>query len=113
MSALRQLLDFADALGLDLVQGFAAGQPHVVHALGVGDPQAAALTSSQQQRPHAALGDLQQSWPVKGSLSECTLLLHQENLLQLTQNKQPVDLVTLAVLMFDSLQLLRALSGGQ
>lgn len=65
MSALGQLLDFADALRLDLVQGFAAGQPHVVHPLGVGDPQAAALTSSQQQRSHSALGDLQQSWPHK------------------------------------------------
>lgn len=62
MPAPRQLLDLADALGLDLVQGLPAGQAHVVHALGVGDPQPGPLASSQEQRPDPVLGDVQQAF---------------------------------------------------
>lgn len=92
MSALGQLLDFVDPLRLDLVQGFTAGQPDIIHPLGVGDPQTAALTSSQQQRPHSALGNLQQSWPDKtvtyGKINVLYILQHCMNQAFLQQKQK-------------------------
>lgn len=50
-----ELLHFADPFCLDLIQGFATGQSHIVHALGVAHSQAGSLSSSQQQHCHFVL----------------------------------------------------------
>lgn len=57
---LRQLLQPPQALGLQVEEALSGGQPHVAHALGVGDAQPGSLPSGQQQRAHAARRDLRQ-----------------------------------------------------
>lgn len=57
----RELLHFADSFCLDLIQGLATGQPHVVHALGIAHSQASSLSSSQEQHCHLVLRDLMQA----------------------------------------------------
>lgn len=57
-----QLLYPPDPFCLQLVQGLLAGQPHLIHALGVGDTQASALTTGQQQNGHLVQGNLSETW---------------------------------------------------
>lgn len=58
MALASQLLHPPDAFRLQLVQGLLAGQPHIIHALGVGDTQPSALPASQQQDCHLVQGNL-------------------------------------------------------
>lgn len=60
-SALCQLLDLQDPLGLDLVQRLPARQPDVEHPFGVSDPEPSPLTSGQEQNRDPTPGDLQES----------------------------------------------------
>lgn len=62
MAIASQRLHPADPLCLQLVQGLPAGQPHLIHALGVGHTQASALPTSQQQHGHLVQGDLVETW---------------------------------------------------
>lgn len=57
-----QLFNAADPLCLQLVQGLLAGQPYLIHALGVGDAQASALPTGQQQDSHLVQSNLSETW---------------------------------------------------
>lgn len=57
-----QLLDTPDPLCLQLVQGLVAGQPNLIHALGVGDTQASALPTGQQQDSYLVQSNLSETW---------------------------------------------------
>lgn len=58
----RQLLHPPNPLCLQLVQTLLAGEPHAIHALGVGHTQASALPASQQQHGHLVQCDLAETW---------------------------------------------------
>ena len=57
-----QLLHPPNPLCLQLIQSLLAGQPHLIHALGVGHTQACALPTRQQQDGHLVQGDLAETW---------------------------------------------------
>lgn len=61
-SQASQLLNTPDTLCLQLVQGLLAGQPNLIHALGVGDAQASALPTGQQQDSHLVQSNLSETW---------------------------------------------------
>lgn len=60
-SLASQLLNTLDTLCLQLVQGLLAGQPNLIHALGVGDAQASALPTGQQQDSHLVQSNLSET----------------------------------------------------
>lgn len=55
MLLISELLQLQDAFSLDLKEGFVGWQAHVVHALGIRDPQPGSLAPSQQQDSHFTL----------------------------------------------------------
>lgn len=61
-SLTSQLLNTPDPLCLQLVQGLLAGQSYLIHAFGVGDTQASALPTGQQQDSHLVQSNLSESW---------------------------------------------------
>lgn len=61
-SLASQLLNTPDPLCLQLVQGLLAGQPNLIHALGVGDAQASALPTGQQQDSYLVQRNLSETW---------------------------------------------------
>lgn len=58
MSFFSQLLQFQDALCLDLEQGFVGQQTNIIHSLGVGDTQSRPLPTSQEENSYFVLRNL-------------------------------------------------------
>lgn len=70
MFAVCQLLDFANAFCLDLIQSFATRQPNIVHSFRVLNTKTGPLTTSQEQDSNTVLRDFQQPcyWEEKKKL---------------------------------------------
>lgn len=92
MLCIRQLLYFADALCLDLIQSFAARETHIVHPFGVWNPKTGPLATSQQQHSHSVLGNLQK--PCKRTIPEETKqsLQHHDRAQTNQRNKVDTDI---------------------
>ena len=60
MFQICQILYFANAFRLDLVESFPTWEPYIEHSFGVWDTKSRALTTGQKQNSNSILWDLQQ-----------------------------------------------------